>query len=346
MTRVTFVSYDDEPPAGGQGVVLRGMRAALQTRGHDTRTISGRGDHAVRFPRVTGRAPLDFSLHLNLHPDRIRRLGGDVVHVNGGPGGVLLLRDPGAPVVYTANHTYRQAHPPRSLQRLMSPLEARAYRRASMVLAISASTARAVSRLGVAPRRIEVLTPGVEPPLAAPPPRDDARVLFAGRWETEKGVLDAVEVMRTVLRHRPAATAVVVGSGHLEAEVRRAAAGSAVEVIGRVDEHGLREEYARAAIVLIPSRYEGLGLVALEAQAAGAVVVGNDVDGLRDAVFSADTVVDAGDLAAAVDQCLRLIDNPDERRAIAAAAQREVLAAHSWDAFAARLEQVYTSLRR
>ncbi|MDQ2960105.1 MAG: glycosyltransferase family 4 protein [Candidatus Dormibacteraeota bacterium] len=346
MTRVTFVSYDDAPPAGGQGVVLRGMRDALEARGHQTRTISGRGDHAVRFTRVSGRAPLDFSLHVNRHPAQIRRLGGDVVQVNGGPGGVILLRDPGAPVVYTANHTYRQAHPPRSLQRLLSPLEARAYRRASMVLAISASTARAVSRLGVAPRRIEVLTPGVEPPLADGPARDAGRVLFAGRWETEKGVLDAVEIMARVLECRPGATAVVVGSGHLDDEVRRVALGSGVEVIGRVDEQRLREEYARAAVVLIPSRYEGLGLVALEAQAAGAVVVGTDVDGLRDAVFSPDTLVDVGDIDAAVDQCLRLIDNPGERGAIAAGAQREVLAVHSWDVFAARLEQVYAALHR
>ena len=46
--------------------------------------------------------------------------------------------------------------------------------------------------------------------------------------------------------------------------------------------------------------YEGLGLVALEAQAAGAVVVGCDVDGLRDAVAEPSVLVAPGDAAALV----------------------------------------------
>lgn len=346
MTRVVMVSYDDEPPLGGQGIVLRGMRAGLVARGHTVMTLAGHGNHAIDVPRVTGRAPLDLSLHLNRHPDLIRRLRGDVVHAAGGPGGVVLLRDPGAPLVYTAHHTYRQAHGMSSLRRLMSPLEARAYRRAAMVLAVSPSTAEAVRRLGVPAARIEVLSPGVDPPAPAPPPREPARLLFAGRWEAEKGVLDAVAIMRAVLEARPEASAAVVGIGSLEAEVRRAAAGSRVEVLGHVEEAALRDAYARASLVLMPSLYEGLGLVALEAQAAGAVVVGYDVDGLRDAVAVGGTLVRAGDRDAAAAVCLRLVDAPADRDAIAAEAQAAVLAEHSWERAALRLEEVYAALSR
>ena len=59
--RVTFASYDDDPPLGGQGVLLHGMRAALERRDIDVATVSGRGDHAIHYPRVTRRAPLDLS---------------------------------------------------------------------------------------------------------------------------------------------------------------------------------------------------------------------------------------------------------------------------------------------
>ncbi len=150
MTRVTFVSYDDEPPLGGQGVELRGMRAALTARGHSVTTVAGRGAHALRYPRITGRAPLDFSIHVNRHPELVTHSRPDVVHALGGPGGVLLVRDLGAPLVYTANHTYRMAHGPRSLRRqILSPVEAMAYRRAARVLAISSATAAAVRQLDV-----------------------------------------------------------------------------------------------------------------------------------------------------------------------------------------------------
>ena len=344
MTRITLVSYDDQPPLGGQGIVLRGMRNALLARGHEVTTLSGRGQNAIAFPRVTGRAPLDLSLHLNRHPGLVRARRGDVVHAHGGPGGVLLLRDVGAPLVYTAHHTYAQAHAHGSLRRVMSPLEARAYRRAAMVLAVSASTADAVRRLGVPAARVEVLAPGVEVPPDGVTPRQPGRLLFAGRWEAEKGVLDAVTVMRSVLRARPGVSAAIVGAGRLEEAVRRAAAGTAIEVLGRVAEARLQEEYARATVVLMPSSYEGLGLVALEAQAAGALVIGYDVDGLRDAVPDPSLLVPPRDVSALGALTVEVVGNPQRFAEVAARVAEVVRAGHSWGAVARRLEEVYTAV--
>ena len=84
----------------------------------------------------------------------------------------------------------------------------------------------------------------------------------------------------------------------------------------------------------MPSRFEGLGMVALEAQAAGTPVVGFDVDGLRDAVGVGGVLVPAGDLAAlrgAVDGLLR---TPTRRKEAGARGRQVVLAEHSWDAIA------------
>ncbi|MGA8633940.1 MAG: glycosyltransferase, partial [Candidatus Dormiibacterota bacterium] len=105
MTRVTIASYDDDPPLGGQGVVVHGIRAALERRGVRVHTISGRGEHAIAFGRRTGRAPLDLSLQLNRYPQILLRAAPDVIHAQGGPGGVLLWKQLGAPLVYTAHHT-------------------------------------------------------------------------------------------------------------------------------------------------------------------------------------------------------------------------------------------------
>ncbi|MBJ7593671.1 MAG: glycosyltransferase family 4 protein [Candidatus Dormibacteraeota bacterium] len=346
MTRVTFVSYDDEPPLGGQGVELRGMRAAVTARGHDVSTVGGRGEHAQRYPRVTGRAPLDFSVHVNRHPWLISASHPDVVHALGGPGGVLLLRKLDVPLVYTANHTYRMAHGRASLRRLLSPLEGRAYRAASTVLAISPSTAAAVRELGVARERVEVLAPGVDVPARPPSPRAGFRLLFAGRWEPEKGVLEAIAVMREVIARRPGVTATVVGGGRLADRVRAAAAGvAALTVAGRVDDERLAREYAEASLVLLPSRYEGLGLVALEAQGRGAVVVGYDVDGLRDATAERSLLVDPGDVAGMVRLCLHLNDEPTRRDELGRTAHRWVRERHSWERIGARLEEVYTAVR-
>lgn len=346
MTRVTFVSYDDDPPLGGQGVELHGMRAALRARGHEVSTVAGRGERAQRYARVTGRGPLDFSIHVNRHPQLILGTRPDIVHALGGPGGVLLLRRLDTPLVYTANHTYSVAHGRGSLRRLLSPLEARAYRRAAMVLAISPSTASAVRDLGVPHHRIEVLPPGIDVPEAQPPAREAMRLLFAGRWEPQKGPLTAIAVMRDVIAQRPGTSGLIVGGGSLEAQVRRLAASAAgVEVAGRVNDARLAAEYARASIVLVPSQYEGLGLVALEAQAHGAVVVGYDVDGLRDAVADSRLLVPPGDAGALLRACLALIDDPRRREELALGGREHVRAAHSWERIGRRLEEVYEAVR-
>jgi glycosyltransferase involved in cell wall biosynthesis len=119
-----------------------------------------------------------------------------------------------------------------------------------------------------------------------------------------------------------------------------------IEVAGRLDEGRLTAEFARASIVLVPSLYEGLGLVALEAQAHGAVVVGYDVNGLRDAVGERSTLVAPGDGAAMVRVCLDLVDNPRRRDELAHAGLERVRASHSWERIGRRLEEVYDEVRR
>jgi len=343
MTRVTIASYDDDPPLGGQGVVVHGMRAALERRGVRVHTISGRGEHAITFARRTGRAPLDFSMHLNRYPQLLLRASPDVIHAQGGPGGVLLWKQLGAPLVYTAHHTYRQAHPRGSVKRLLDGVEVRSYRRAAMVLPVSRSTANALLEMGIPASRIEVLSNGVDAVDLPGVDHEDRRVLFVSRMEREKGVLDAISVLQAMTDADPRVRGVVVGGGSLAAEVGRAAqsSGGRIEYLGVLGREALNREYARAAIVLMPSRFEGLGMVALEAQAAGTPVVGFDVDGLRDAVGAGGVLVRAGDLSALRVAATELLDDP-VRRAEAGARGRElVLAEHSWDAIGKRLEEVY-----
>lgn len=345
--RITMAGFDDEPALGGQGVVLAGMRRALRHRGVEVDTVAGRGEHAVPFVRVLRRPPLDLSLELNRHPEPLLRNSPQVVHAHGGPGGILLLRRLPVPLVYTAHHTYRQAHGAGSPRRLLSPLEGRAYRRAARVLAVSPSTADALKALGIPASRIEVLVSGVDVPAGIDDSgRDPGRLLFVGRLEPEKGVMDALTVMGDLVRHRPGVSAAIVGTGGEEPAVRRAALGTGVEVLGAVDRATLAEQYRRAAVVLMPSRYEGFGLVALEAMAAGAAVAAYDVEGLRDAVGGSGggLLVPAGRPEALRAACADLLEQPGRRLELAARGREHVLAHHSWATVARRLEEVYRSL--
>jgi glycogen(starch) synthase len=342
MTHVRFVSYDDVPALGGQGLMLDELRSGLRARGLRVSTLAGRGEHAVRYPRRLGRGPLDFSAYLQRDPELLVQHEPDLVHVFGGPGGVLFARSIPVPLVYHAHHTYAQAHPRFSVKRALSVLEARGYRRADRVLAVSRSTAAAVEAMGVDPARIEVVPPAVEVMDQVVAPREPARVLYVGRLEPEKGVLDALAVMRSLARERPEVRGVVIGAGSLGAVVlEHAARDGNIDFLGSVDTATLRREYARASVLLMPSRYEGLGRTALEAQSAGTPVVGYDVSGLRDAVAEGGILVAPRDVAALRVACAALLDHPRRRAEIGERGRDFVQANHAPEVVMSRLLRVY-----
>ncbi|HEV3124164.1 MAG TPA: glycosyltransferase family 4 protein [Candidatus Dormibacteraeota bacterium] len=346
--RISLATYDDGPPIGGQGVLVCGLRAALHRRGVDVHTVAGRGEYGQRHPALTRRAPLDFSIELNRHPRRLYEGNPALVHAMGGPGGVLLLRRLEVPLVYTANHTYRQAYASSRPQRLLSIAERRAYRAAAKVLPISPSTADAVRALGVPSRRIEVILPGVDVDRfdRGEAKREPERVLFVGRLEWEKGPLDAVRCIRHLAQDRRGLRGVVIGRGALEGAVRNAVdsarrAGVSIDLLGAVSDDELAEQFARATVVIVPSRYEGLGLVALEAMAGGAAVVGTDVTGLRDAVGDRGVLVEPDAPDRLADAVAMLLDHPAQRGELTARAREHVREHHSWDTVGARVMEIY-----
>src|SRR6202023_814635 len=168
---------------------------------------------AISVARLTGRPPLDFSLQLNRHPQVLLRAAPDIIHAQGGPGGVLLWKRLGAPLVYTAHHTYRQAHARGSAKRLLNGVEARSYRRAAMVLPVSRSTANALLEMGIPASRIEVLSNGVDAVDLPGVEHEDGRVLFVSRLEREKGVLDAISLLQALADTDPRVHGVMVGGG-------------------------------------------------------------------------------------------------------------------------------------
>jgi glycosyltransferase involved in cell wall biosynthesis len=78
---------------------------------------------------------------------------------------------------------------------------------------------------------------------------------------------------------------------------------SRVQMLGRIPDAALREEYARAALCVQPSRYEGFGLQPLEALACGAPLIVSSEPAVQEVVGEAAMVVadlEPGTLAAAI----------------------------------------------
>lgn len=170
------------------------------------------------------------------------------------------------------------------------------------------------------------------------------RLLFVGRLNAQKGIellLRALAAMRARLRLD------VVGDGP-DAESLRALAAS-LGIADRLTWHGalphtaLPDLYRRATALVVPSREEGLGLVAVEAQLCETPVIAFDSGGLRDIVTHGVTgiladVFTADALARAIDE---LLARPDRAASLGAAGRRAALAVFSPDAVARSYEAIY-----
>lgn len=344
---VRLVTWDDHPAIGGQGVYVDELRRQLTALRIQVSTVAGRGSAAVAYPTVTGRGHLDLSLTLARRPELLAEGHPDVLHVSGGPGGIALVRRSNRPIVITAHHTHRQSAGWRTLRAVAGAVEAVGYRQAARVAAVSASTAAAVVAMGVPADQVEVVSPGIR--LRRPPrpvERDPLRMAFVGRLEPDKGPLDAVAAMAAVIDEVPGAHGVVIGTGSQRAAVARATATSKGRIValGRLEDDDLAIELARAAVVLVPSRFEGLGMTALEAMAAGTAVVGYDVDGLHDTIGRYGVLVPAGSWPALHGAVRALVHNPAEAADLGRRAAAAVQLEWSWERCAERFVDIYREI--
>lgn len=155
-------------------------------------------------------------------------------------------------------------------------------------------------------------------PAAARPPDAPLRLLFAGRFEPQKGT-DLLPAILAAVR-LPAGSRgelTVYGSGAqaglLHALADAPPAGWTVRILSPVPQ--LARRLTDFDAVLMPSRYEGVGLVALEAMLLGVPLVATDAPGLREQLPPEyPWRAKAGDNVDFARQLQRLLDEPDRRR--------------------------------
>jgi D-inositol-3-phosphate glycosyltransferase len=216
---------------------------------------------------------------------------------------------------------------------------------------------------GAHPERIALVPPGVDHAFFSPGDRAGARralgigdhpvLLFAGRIQPLKGLGVAVGALAEL--HRPDAELVVVGGpsgldGEAELRLalelaRRLGVHQQVRLVPPQPHHLLSTYYRAADVVLVPSRSESFGLVALEAAACGVPVVAAAVGGLLTLVEHGRTglLVESRDPQAFADAVQSVLADRTRAQAMGAAAAIRARD-YTWSTAAARLRRTYTDL--
>ena len=217
------------------------------------------------------------------------------------------------------------------------------------------------------PDAIRVVPPGVDHTIFTPRSREDARerlhltglrlALYVGRIQPHKGPDVAVRTLAEAVARDPLVTAdlqlaLVGGPSGGDAEVARLMElARALGVADRVimfppqAQARLADFYAAADVVLMPSRSESFGLVALEAGAVGTPVVAAAVGGLRTVVDDGVTgfLVEGHDPGDHADRALDILRDERLRVALGERAAHQALR-FTWDVTTDAIAGVYREL--
>ncbi len=179
-----------------------------------------------------------------------------------------------------------------------------------------------------------------------------AELLFAGRLEYEKGVQDLLAALPRIRRSHPGTTLTIAGDGTqrdwLLEQARKHRVSKAVRFVGAVDHDQLVTLMHRCDAIVLPSRYEPFGIVALEAAATGIPLIVSTAGGLGEAVQEPDTGLtfepaDVAGLAAAVRATL---SDPGAAAQRALRARARLTAEFSWAEVAERTASVHLAAKR
>jgi glycosyltransferase involved in cell wall biosynthesis len=355
------------PHIGGVETFSGDLIPALQARGHEVTVVTSSHQPGLPAFEQVGSIPVyRFEIWEALRTSDLeklvsirravsslkRQLKPDIAHLHFGAASYMHLQTRAA--ACTPTLTTVHVVPPGSLRRhsLLGSIV-----HASQ--AVNAVSAVGCQRLSTAfpevTDRLSFVYYGLGPsggsPIEVFPPRfEEPVILCLGRLAPQKGFDLALRAFAQVEKAVPKARLMIVGEGVEESALKQLA--STLGIAGKVDFTGAvppEEVYAvinKATMMLLPSRFEGLPLVALQAARMQRPIISSAVDGLPELVVDRDSGLVLGDnnereLAQAI---LSLIQDPQKAIGMGKALARRFEERFGFDQCVSRYERLYRQI--
>lgn len=232
----------------------------------------------------------------------------------------------------------------------LSPSRRRVLSGAFVRLANSRYTAERVMAANPECGRVDVcplaLPPENAAPAVEPAPTPSRTVVIVGRMaasERYKGHDQLIDAWPMVVAAVPGARLVCVGEGDDVPRLREKAASrglaDSVEFPGFVGRAAKQAIYRDAALLAMPSRREGFGLVYLEAMAARLPCIGSVHDAAAEVIVDGETgyLVPQDDLTGLAQRITQLLEDEARRRRMGEAGRQRYVRMYSYEAFRDRV---------
>jgi teichuronic acid biosynthesis glycosyltransferase TuaC len=291
----------------------------------------------------------------------IRRLHGrnplHVIHAHSalpcGHAALLLSRELKIPFVVTVHglDTFSTRQVEGHAGKWCARISQSVYRSACSVICVSEKVRDQVIAGAGARVNTAVLYNGVDPQMFSPPEGDadgDAPVILSvGNLIPVKGHELLLRAFAAIQERFPRLSLEIIGDGpersRLQQLVDEQGMASKVHFRGRQSRQQVAEAMRRATIFALPSRYEGLGCVYLEAMSAGKAVIACLGQGIEEVIEQGvnGCLIRADDLQELTDTLVRLLQQAEVRRKMGAAARKTILQGYTLGEQAAQLFRLY-----
>jgi glycosyltransferase involved in cell wall biosynthesis len=255
---------------------------------------------------------------------RVRAAGLSAL-LNTVPEAILGCRVPQVTVVHDLLPLFFPAEYPRQ-QYYFRSFVPRVLRSSQVIVADSESTRQdIIQSYRIAPERVTVIYPGYDPAtfctdgLDRPrPAAEESYLLYVGNLLPHKNLLNLLDAF-AILRRRRRARLVIRGDGQpayaraVRERVETLGLAGAVSFQGYAADGQLRDLYARAACLVLPSLREGFGLPVLEAMACGTPVITSSSSSLPEVGGDAAIRVDPYEAVDLSDAMYRVLSDADLR---------------------------------
>ena len=366
--RIALFTETFLPKVDGIVTRLRHTVEHLQRMGHQVLVISPDGGlteyKGAKIYGVSG-FPLPFYPELKMALPRpaigeaLDRFQPDIIHVVNpavlGLSGLFYSKLKNIPLL-ASYHThlpeYLQHYGLGMLEGLLWELLKAGHNQAQINLCTSTAMVQTLTEHGI--ERVDLWQRGVDtetfqPHLANPEMRsrltqghpESPLLLYVGRLSAEK----EIEQIKPVMASIPGARLALVGDGPHRQVLEKHFAGTPTHFVGYLQGQDLGAAFASSDAFVFPSRTETLGLVLLEAMAAGCPVVAARSGGIPDIVQDGVNgyLFDPTDPQGAIVATQRLLQNPREREILRQNARQEA-ERWSWSAATRQLHRYYQTV--
>ena len=371
---ICMITREFPPESGGIGYYVYNLSRKLLESGHRI-TILTRGREAKTIREMV--AGIDvfkvsffpfYPLHMSIHGVFINMIFKklesefDLVHFHSPIVPQIKTSLPILTTVHTSMKIDSKYHEVFDFQsfaeRLQSrviypPLESNLFNISNSITAVSSSVVEELATYGIDPMKVTVVGNGVNENLFIPDNSDkiaEKYILYTGVLRARKGLFDLLDCAELVCKVCKDVKFIVCGAGpffnKLREKVERKKMKKQFVLSGYVERDKLVQLYQKATVHVVPSHYEGMPTVLLEAMSCGLPVVATAVGGNSQAISNGINgfLIPPKSPKAMANVILKLLADDALRKRIGEAARRTIETRYTWDKITANILRCYKNL--